>query len=280
MGASVDVVTPFAGTAGRRISRVATQLHATYGDGRFRRRVPFAPNRVIARRRREDLRAMALLGATASHRCFPDAVYRKRADGSWLIRSLADLFDSSLPAEPALQTELVADLERLVQRRQPTVVMTCAAMGGHVDHRHVLDAVSSLAGRHDFELVLWEDLPYAFDKEPAPPRPEVHLLPVVLPEEAWETKYECLEAYRSQLRMLWGEGDWRTQFESHARARGHGFPVEALWDAASFAKSAGRSPSLPSTRMPRVRRAAADPRTRSTLDEVHASIVDRDLGRS
>src|SRR5689334_14945241 len=70
-GATVDVVTPFAGRAGGHISRVATQLHATYGYGRFRRRVPSGPNWVIARRRREDLAAMALLGATATHGRFP-----------------------------------------------------------------------------------------------------------------------------------------------------------------------------------------------------------------
>jgi LmbE family N-acetylglucosaminyl deacetylase len=203
---------------------------------------------------------MALLGATARHGDFPDAVYRKRADGSWLIQSLADLFDPSLPAEPALQTELVAALERHVESRQPTVVMTCAAAGGHVDHRHVLDAVSALADRHDFDLVLWEDLPYAFGKEPTPPRREVHLLPVVLPEEAWEKKYECLQAYRSQLRMLWGDGDWRTEFDSHARLRGDGLPVEALWTEVVPADSAGESPGLTPVNKRRRRRARSDAR--------------------
>jgi LmbE family N-acetylglucosaminyl deacetylase len=230
-GATVDVLTPFAGPSGSHLSRVAMQLHATYGDGRFRRRVPYGSKRVPARRRREDLDAMALLGATAQHGRFPDAVYRKRTDGSWLIQSLTDLFEPSLPPEPALETELVADLELHVQRQQPTLVMTCAAAGGHVDHRYVRDGVLVVASRHDFDLVLWEDLPYAFDKEPTPPSPELHLLPVALPKEAWAKKYACLQAYRSQLRMLWGAGDWRREFESHARARGDGGRVEALWVA-------------------------------------------------
>ncbi len=220
---------------------------------------------------------MALLGAKARHGRFADAVYRKRSDGSWLIQSLTDLFAPSLPPEPALQTELVADLERHVQRQQPTVVMTCAAMGGHVDHRHVLDAVSTLAHRHDFDVVLWEDLPYAFGKELTPPRPNVHWLPVALPEEAWDKKYQCMHAYRSQLRMFWGDCDWRSEFDSHARARGDDVRVEALWVAAVPSDD---GPSLPSGTTPRVKRGATNVHTRSRVDDAQASVVDRDLGRS
>lgn len=109
-------------------------------------------------------------------------------------------------------------------------MLTCAAIGGHVDHRLTREAVTAATSRAGAPMLLWEDLPHAMrrpdDAIHGRPRPH-HPTPV-----AWERKWAAIPCYRSQIAMLWPNGaDWRSELSAHAVIRGGGFrPAEMLWD--------------------------------------------------
>lgn len=180
-------------------------------------------------RRCEDEEAMCELGATPHHAGLPDAVYRRRPDGEWLCQHERGMFDEALPAEPRVLLEVEDAVQSLAQQLRPSLVLTCAAAGGHVDHRITKSSVLGVAGALDLRVLLWEDLPYAVGEVVATsgrsaltrfPRPQ-----------AWDAKWRAVARYSSQTRMLWPpELDWRAVLERHARHRGDDHRAELLWN--------------------------------------------------
>lgn len=220
----VTVFTVFAGLAAPPYSPTAERLHGLMdltGDP-------------VTERRTEDLAAHAELGTIARHGRFPDSIYRTRPDGSWLVGN--DPTDEPDGDEPELHRSVVAAIGLLISELRPKVVLTCAALGGHVDHVRtrdaVLDAVSHQPG---VRLQLWEDLPYGLWAGPggqpsALPHDAVPGEPfaVEVAEEAREAKYRAIACYRSQHRMLWDDDpDYRARLGRHDAANGGG---ERFWD--------------------------------------------------
>ncbi|MEA2150703.1 MAG: hypothetical protein QOD69_2533 [Solirubrobacteraceae bacterium] len=212
----VVVCTVFAGLPEPPLSAPAREFHAVCGLG----------DDAVAARRAEDRAALALLGAQALHWDLLDGIYRRRGAG-WLIEQLGSHLDAATAFEPELADAIASALRELVRSLRPSAVWTCAAIGDHVDHRAVLAASRAACAAEGVALHLWEDLPYAIGR-PAPPIGEA----LVAEPADLAAKLDAIGCYRSQLGMLFGEADWRTAFQEHARMRrqSHG-ATELIWAA-------------------------------------------------
>jgi LmbE family N-acetylglucosaminyl deacetylase len=222
-GTAVHVLTLFAGCpADNLLSSVALDFHDRCllpHDGRS-----------AHIRRSEDQEALAVLGAQAHHASFQDAIYRRRRNGTWLCTHDQAMFDTTLPAEPALRSQLELTVEALCRTLRPDRLVTCWGIGRHVDHLHTREAVLSVGRRHGLPIELWEDVPYALQL-PVPPRPDADPFVRRATSTSWWSKYAALRRYRSQVRMLWpAEADWVELLTAHAITRGAGSPGELFWN--------------------------------------------------
>lgn len=218
-GAQVDVVTLFAGTPRGGLSETARHIHSLCG---------YAPNGSPAgQRRAEDVAALAILGARARHAGFLDAIYRTGPDGDWLCRPGRDMFVPEPTAEPELSAALLGHLEQVAAEQRPKLVLTCAAVGGHLDHRLARDAAVRVGRTLGVTTLLWEDLPYAVGRRtgPAPGRP----VPWSVDRASWLDKCMAIAQYRSQLGMLWPDGGWQRELQAHALSWDGEHRVELFW---------------------------------------------------
>lgn len=187
-GGSAAIIVVFGGTPGAVLTEFAAATHANWG---------IADRDVIARRRAEDLAAAAVLGASTTTLPFLDAIYRGD-------RYLDDdqLFGRVHPDECG---DTPAIVEAVVEAAgSPTRWWVPAAIGGHVDHRHVhLVGRVLAAGGHD--VWCYEDQPYALDR--ASLRARAGELDAdgwvrdraVDVGDTWNDKIDAIVAYRSQL---------------------------------------------------------------------------------
>lgn len=139
----------------------------------------------MALRREEDRQALTRLGARPAWLDLPEAPHRGYSDATALFGPLR-CGDDPVQIKRALGP-LVA---------QANVVFGPLAHGGHVDHRLVLAAVTSLT-----DAALWLDMPYALRH----PLDDVKGLRVftATPSEI-EIKINACAAYRSQLDFQFG----------------------------------------------------------------------------
>ncbi|GAB3478413.1 hypothetical protein GCM10027521_12340 [Amycolatopsis cihanbeyliensis] len=236
-GRPVVVCTVFAGKPVPPLSDPAVRFHRDCGLGED----------AVAVRLREDLAAVAALGATPLHLPFLDALYRRHGD-DWLCTWLGAHFDPGLPAEPELVAEITAEVGGLLRSLRPAAVWTCAAVGGHVDHRLTLATATAACAAEGVRLAQWEDLPYAIGR-PAGSGPG-RLLTGPVPATHRERKLAAIGEYHSKLGMLFAAGGpaWREAFAGHAAARlaTHG-AEELVWGAGpaagAHASGSGLSPS-------------------------------------
>lgn len=136
------------------------------------------------------------------------------------------MFDDLPLDREGLLGELSREIGRILAAVTPDLVLSCAAVGDHIDHRltsaAVLDAVSSTEVR----TLLWEDLPYAIRRSPIM---MTRSLTRTAPPEAWERKWRAIARYTSQVRMLWpADADWIAELSAHAAIRGNESPAELL----------------------------------------------------
>jgi LmbE family N-acetylglucosaminyl deacetylase len=185
---------------------------------RFHRRAGLGAD-AMARRRAEDEKAAARLGAETLHLGLPDAIYRRDArSGRPLYPGLRSLLGRPRAGDP---------LERLLRRRLQELpgsarLLLPLALGGHVDHR--ITRATAEAACADRELELWEDFPYLTRRLPwGPRRPrhggcsELH----ELGREALAARCRAMAAYGSQVRAIFGgEARMRRLVERSVRKTG------------------------------------------------------------
>lgn len=216
-GTDVEVRTLFAGTPHEPLTEVARAFHTRCG-------LPTDAS-AVALRRDEDRAAMHELGAHAHHHEFLDAIYRRAPDGQWLCRHHHAMFDAQ-PLDQDLLDEVSGEVRRVLHTVDPDLILTCAAIGDHIDHRLTTAAVLRAVSNITTPILLWEDLPYAIGR---PPTTAPHLTRPA-PPEAWTRKRRAITCYTTQLRMLWPtDTDWNTQLLAHAETRGGGDPAELLF---------------------------------------------------
>ena len=130
-------------------------------------------------------------------------------------------------------------LHEVTARVSPDVVWTCAAIGGHIDHRIVRDSASMMCASRALDLLLWEDLPYALH---APAAAGVAASSVTVNERHLQRKLAAISNYRSQLRAMWPcRTNWRALLLDHARDRYASLgTAEPMWRAIAGGTDAPR----------------------------------------
>lgn len=229
-GDVVEVVTLFAGIPQPPYSAPAVFMHGLWD----------LPENPVGRRRDEDRCAHRQLGTRAMYADFLDELYRRAPDGDWLIRDGWKRAEDTGDDERELRAALTAHLYELLSSRRPDLVLTCAAVGRHVDHRRTRDAVIAAAPVAGVPVRFWEDLPYAEWTSRFPPLPQWAAIGASafepVDDQAWETKLSAVRCYASQHRMLWPEAgrDWPAEMDTYAKSVGHeygdGRRAERFWD--------------------------------------------------
>jgi len=231
-GAEVIVYTVFAGTASPPYSPAAERMHAIWG---------LSPNDDAARyRRNEDIAALGHLGVTSRHGRFLDSIYRRLPDGRWLAAHVEGkqklaINDHSPDSDHDLVAEVRADIAAVIEEFDPTLVVTCAAIGEHPDHEAARDAALLAAREKDIPVRLWEDLPYAAIKPSTVELPRGFRLGSpdfsAVKSETRTQKFEAVERYASQLALLNGtEGKLFDRLDEHAHKNSpHGGYGETTW---------------------------------------------------
>lgn len=149
----------------------------------------------MAMRRAEDEAAMTALGVEAVHLGLSEAPHRG-------YHSAPALFGPVVPGDEATP-ELVAEvLEReLTSGAVPDLVLGPRALGEHVDHRHVRDALAVVVRRRGLTAAQWDDLPYALRLNPGAGGTHERL---ASPMEM-AAKLDACAAYPSQLGFQFGD---------------------------------------------------------------------------
>lgn len=196
-GFDVVVATVFAGSPEGDLSPLAVDHHERLGLG----------GDVVGDRRREDVEAMASLGAVPVHGPFVDALYRKGKSGSWLCQSWADVFDERR-VDLGLVDHLQAWAEVLIFGEPPSALLGPAGIGTHIDHLLTRHTCRAIAARRGWTLREWSDLPYAIDDDPGDAFDGTFLH-----NDLWARKRTAMRAYRSQATYLarYDEADLRTE---------------------------------------------------------------------
>jgi LmbE family N-acetylglucosaminyl deacetylase len=159
----------------------------------------------VERRRAEDRRACAILGADHVHLPIPDCIYRRaRAPGKWRYASRPDIFGPLHPEDGELPAEIVTRLSALPPAAR---LVAPLGIGGHVDH--VLGRQAAEAWAHP-ALTYYADQPYCSRD----PKPLENLRGQPAWSEEWmtwaegclATKLEAVRAYASQVAKLYPGG--------------------------------------------------------------------------
>ncbi|HWF79809.1 MAG TPA: PIG-L family deacetylase [Streptosporangiaceae bacterium] len=226
---AVTVVTLFAGVPSAPFSAAAREMHRRWG---------LSDDRAMAVRRDEDIRATSCLGLRHVHEDFLDAIYRQRGDGSWLLGAGQPPWADRAVPEADLAASLTAAIRARIEANAPPLVLTCAAIGNHVDHVLTRDAVVRAVSGTDIGLELWEDLPYGLSARGIPHLPDsVAIGPRMVkaaPEAVWVRKYQAIDCYASQHSLLWRGRDFRRDLRRHETAlaaRRQEGRAEAFWRA-------------------------------------------------
>jgi LmbE family N-acetylglucosaminyl deacetylase len=175
-----------------QLSMFAEVLHKRWG---------FTNERAVVERRREDIRAMQVLGAEVQHLSIPDAVYRRHPKtDKVLYQAWEDVLNGIAPGEEYLVDRLVIDLARLLPSE--AVLVAPLTLGNHIDHLLTRVAAEQLHRPVSFYL----DYPYVEDcaaeiPNLVPEGFERQVYPISNPAlNKWQ---ESVSRYSSQISSLW-----------------------------------------------------------------------------
>lgn len=197
-GTGILVVTVFAGApAHTKLSPFAAELHGQWGH----------LTEPVAARRKEDKKAMRLLGAEYIHLEYPDAIYRFD-DTSSLYLCDEYLFGPVHHSDLNLVSQIAETVMEIHSPRQSTLYAPLA-VGNHVDHQVVREAALKLY-RKSCKVIFYEDFPYV--EVPGALTRELERIGIErwieevqeLDEENLAAKIEAIASYASQMDKLFG----------------------------------------------------------------------------
>jgi LmbE family N-acetylglucosaminyl deacetylase len=163
----------------------------------------------MAARRQEDAAAARALGAAPHWLAHAEAPHRG-------YHSAPALFAGVVDADRDAWRPVLADLAALADRLDPALLFAPQAIGGHVDHRHVVAAVARLAadraaGGRPLPVAWYRDTPYIIRHPGAlPPAPLVDPDPPLAEVALWAdaaalaAKLDACAAYATQLGFQFG----------------------------------------------------------------------------
>lgn len=154
----------------------------------------------MALRREEDVAAAGALGIDAPiHLPFREAPHRGYG-------CAAELF-AELRSDDRIGTTLADAFEKLILEHQPDLILAPQAIGGHVDHVHVVRAFH--AALPPLPILWWRDFPYTVrESEPREPYRELFCRRPVqdlrFDDESAARKAAACAAYASQIGFQFG----------------------------------------------------------------------------
>lgn len=145
-GIPVEIWTLMCGYAPESsVSPYAQMLHSVWGAS--------SAEEATSKRRDEDQRAAALLGAGTVHFDFLDCIYRQGTNGEWMY---SEVFLPPHPDDAGLPQQIA---QAIASHLQPDDVLVCQlALGSHVDHVLVRRGVELLGRPLRYDI----DVPYIF----------------------------------------------------------------------------------------------------------------------
>lgn len=221
LGRRCAVVSVFAG-APKAVPPLARSFHEECGLG----------DEAIIERRQEDREACELLGAMCLQLEFLEALYRLDERGLPLYAAPGEIFGPTRAEDASMAREVACALRAALTEIGPVRLVAPLGIGRHVDHvivRQSVEAVCDLSG-----LSYFEDAPYVMwcQERDDGDRSSRGLSSQIIPlsDDDWNRKITAIEAYRSQVRMLWPTHHrCRTELEDYALSLGGGLPAERLW---------------------------------------------------
>ncbi len=189
-GGEVQVWTVMAGyPPGDNYSTFAQKNHLAWGkSGRD----------AIDMRREEDKTACRIMGAVPRHFNWPDVIYRNHQDsGMPVVNNDEELFKTR--PEPSLVDEIEKTLAKEIP--QKTFLVLPMGLGGHLDHRVVVQAGARLQ-QVDF---YYADYPYILSDFSSTILADnrIQKVPRILSEDALQAWQDAVLSYRSQLSAFW-----------------------------------------------------------------------------
>jgi LmbE family N-acetylglucosaminyl deacetylase len=210
-GKKVEIWTMICGIPNTdEVSPFAHELHAKWGF--------HSAEETVRSRREENRLAAKIVGATDIYLDFLDSIYRRNPNGGWLYEN--NTFTPPHAEDADLPRQMVMAMNK---RLMPDDKVVCPlAIGGHVDHVIVRQAVESL-GR---DLLYYADIPYLLS-DPS----SLNLIKQKMQASKQKISIKGLlawvegaAAYDSQISM---------EFESHRNMRlaivGYGWLGVRLW---------------------------------------------------
>ena len=153
---------------------------------------------VVENRREEDQAACSVLGAHHRHWHWPDVIYRRDPQtGAYAVNNNTELFGT------APDKELVNNIAAGLSEALPAdaLIVLPIGLGGHVDHKTVVQAGQLLVGKKHY----YADYPYILKDFTNPLLVEKRYQPIPHPLgpdalKAWQDAILC---YDSQLSEFW-----------------------------------------------------------------------------
>lgn len=241
-GEHVVVYTVFAGSPTPPYSPVATKFHNQWS---------IAGDPVASRRDENDV-ALASLGLSAPYLYGPylDSIYRRDSRGGWLIDG-EDPMDHHGDDEDDLVATIARDIEDLIGTLAADRIVSCAAVGNHIDHRRTRDSVLAAVRRTGSPLELWDDFPYITwpDVNTMPPVPsDVRVSePAARPvsDADWEAKLRAVGCYASQIAMLESGGEsMRDQYVGDCASRRGSYGIDGYFETVRQVHAVTDAPAL------------------------------------
>lgn len=173
---------------GDEISSLGQALHLEWGFS--------SAKETVEKRRAENIKAAAIVGAQVVHFDFLDCIYRRGQNGDWLYAK--NIFDPPHADEADLPAEIA---ETIASRLRPDDALVCQlGIGNHVDHVTARKA-AELLGR---PLIYDADIPYLLNHpdELSPKTAGMQEKVQTVSEAGLRSWQEAIAAYASQITVL------------------------------------------------------------------------------
>lgn len=169
-----------------------------------------AGREAVDMRRAEDRAACSVLSASHRHFDWPDAIYRRDPQtDAYSVNNNTELFGN--PPEDDLVDNIAAGLSAALPADAHIVLPM--GLGGHIDHRAVVQATKKLTGSKHY----YADYPYILTDFENPLLKETYKqIPLALMPEALAAWQDAILCYESQV------GDfWRDETETRLAIRNY-----------------------------------------------------------
>lgn len=150
-------------------------------------------------RRKEDINACKILGATYKHFDYLDCIYRVDEQGKPIVEKEEDLYQDLSSS----QFPLVRDISSLIQSEitRDDNLIAPLTIGNHIDHQIIFQAAINFS---ENTLMFYEDFPYVIKTGDHPMQIQnlksVHFN---LSAENIKNWYQSIATYESQISTFW-----------------------------------------------------------------------------